>query len=455
MAFTSLSEKSLIYYDGDFAHKIFSMGEASATDEQDFQDYLLRELMSEGRIRHSTVQKVGNELIATTIEKQGPVAFLVTTTKNKLHPENETRMLSLEIDDSEKQTKSVLDKVAQVEGLNQSTAQIDYKPWHDYQRWLEQGPRRVVLPYAAILAELIPAASVRLRRDIGQVIRAIKAHALLHREQRERDNEGQIIADIEHDYEAVRPLLNSILAEGSGVAVSPATIQTIDAVQTATAKLLETEGASAQDIANILKLDKSAAWRRLTAARQEGFIVNLEQRRGMPGKYRTTSQKVELVVILPTSEKLLERFAKACSLVPTQKPVQPCNRDEKADIFLEDDGCAAGCNPVAGCEPMQTVAKSLATVNSLKGNAKSPPVARFHENRGGYEDNVGISHQHKCSECRKWGATLEVHYGDAGPFWLHPDCVAEWRAGDIPAFLDRRDEVRADDRRLSSVGGQS
>ena len=89
------------------------MGEAVATDEQDFQDYLLRELMSEGRIRHSTVQKVGNELTSCcTIEKEGPVTFLVTTTKSKLHPENETRMLSLEIDDSEKQTRAVLHKVA-------------------------------------------------------------------------------------------------------------------------------------------------------------------------------------------------------------------------------------------------------------------------------------------------------------------------------------------------------
>jgi hypothetical protein len=86
-AFTSLSEKSLIYYDGDFSHKILSMGEATATDEQDFQDYLLRELMSEGRISYPTVQKIGNELVTKTIEKEGPVAFLVTTTKNTLHPE--------------------------------------------------------------------------------------------------------------------------------------------------------------------------------------------------------------------------------------------------------------------------------------------------------------------------------------------------------------------------------
>jgi len=36
------------------------------------------------------------------------------------------------------------------------------------------------VPFWEALAEAIPPASVRLRRDIGQVIRCVKAHALLH-----------------------------------------------------------------------------------------------------------------------------------------------------------------------------------------------------------------------------------------------------------------------------------
>jgi hypothetical protein len=184
VTFTSLSEKSLIFYDGDFAHKILSMGEATATDEQSFQDYLLRELMSEGCIRHHTAQKVGNDIKTVTIEKQGPVAFLVTTTKSKMHPENETRMLSLEIDDSEGQTKKVLDKVAQVDGVG-DIAPVNYKPWQDFQRWLELDECRVVVPFAAAMVDLVPPVAVRLRRDVGQVIHAIKAHALLHRDQRD------------------------------------------------------------------------------------------------------------------------------------------------------------------------------------------------------------------------------------------------------------------------------
>ena len=232
VAFTSLSEKSLIYFDGDFSHKILSLGEAAATEEQQFQDYLLRELMSEGYIRHSTAQKVGNDIQTVTIEKQGPVAFLVTTTKNKMHPENETRMLSLEIDDSQKQTRKVLGKVAQA--ALHDIAPVDYKPWRDFQRWLAAGERRVVVPLAAAMVELIPPVAVRLRRDVGQVLAAIQAHALLHRDQRGRDEAGRIVADIEHDYDAVRKLMNAILAEGSGVAVNPAVTETIEAVTKAT-----------------------------------------------------------------------------------------------------------------------------------------------------------------------------------------------------------------------------
>ena len=118
VSFTTLSEKALLYYQDDFPHKILSMGEAAGTEEQSLQDYLLRELISEGRLRYPVVQKVEKVgLVTLTVEKNGPVAFMVTTTKATLHQENETRILSLEIDDSDEQTKNVLDKVAQIVGM--------------------------------------------------------------------------------------------------------------------------------------------------------------------------------------------------------------------------------------------------------------------------------------------------------------------------------------------------
>ena len=322
------------------------MGEATATDEQDFQDYLLRELMSEGRIRHSTVQKIGNDLQAITIEKHGPVAFMVTTTKNQLHPENETRMLSLEVDDTENQTKNVLDKVAQVDGLH-DTAPVDHRSWQDFQRWLAAGQCRVLVPFALEMAKLIPAVAVRLRRDFGQVIYAIKVHALLHRDQRGRDDAGRIVADIDHDYAVIRELMNPIVAESCGVAVNPATTATINAVVKATANMDTKEGASAKDIGVLLKLDRSGAWRRLQAACDAGYVVNLEQRKGMAGKYRATGQKVEPVALLPAADALARAFC------PASKTVEPCNRDEIIESSQADVGCKYHLQPIATEEPVE------------------------------------------------------------------------------------------------------
>ena len=95
-------------------------------DEQKLQDYLLRELMSENKLRYPVVQKINGELKTVMIEKNGPVAFMVTTTFNKLNSENETRMLSLEINDSQDQTQRVLDKIAELEGRNR--AELKYRP---------------------------------------------------------------------------------------------------------------------------------------------------------------------------------------------------------------------------------------------------------------------------------------------------------------------------------------
>lgn len=444
VSFTSLSEKALIYYEQDFAHKILSMGEATATDEQNFQDYLLRELMSEGRISYPTVQKVGNELVTVTIEKNGPVAFLVTTTKSKLHPENETRMLSLEIDDSKQQTKNVMSKVAQVEGLNNSTTQVDFKPWQDFQRWLELGELRVVVPFASQMTELTPPESVRLRRDIGQVIRAIKAHALLHREHRARDAEGRIIADIENDYEAVRGLLGPILAEGSGVAIKKTMLETITAVEGATAGLSEVEGADAQTIARALKLDKSAAWRRLSAAADEGFVVNLEQRKGMPGKYRRTAQGVEGATILPTTKSLAEYHPVSDDTPPasdpSQKTAQSCNRDEKAESFQSGDGCAQAHNRSAPACYRSAEGEAVAddcsgvvfpktTVKPLSPQEESLPVARLQRFSGETAGEGPI----RCLQCDEpigpGGREVTVRSSGTGLLAsVHQDCLSQWQA---------------------------
>lgn len=303
IAFTALSEKALLYFKDEFSHKILSMGEASATEEQAFQNYLLRELMSEGVLRYQVPMKVDGVIETVPIEKKGPVAFIVTTTRSKLDPENETRMLSLEVDDSEDQTRAVIAKVAEVVGLNNAASKMNVEPWRDFQRWLAAGKCDVTVPFAEKLGEQVPPKSVRLRRDFGQVLLAIKAHALLHQQYRERDQQGRVVATIDDDYKVVRRLMWSILSELAGVKIREEIIETIEAVR----KLQptdETKGVKVLDIAKELNLDRSTASRRLRSAEWDDFIVNLEPRKGYPKQFRTTDQALPKGVILPRPDDL-------------------------------------------------------------------------------------------------------------------------------------------------------
>ena len=78
----------------------------------------------------------------------------------------------------------------------------------------------MTIPYAAQLAELIPPVAVRLRRDFGSLLALVRAHAVLHQANRDRDADGRIVATLD-DYAVVRGLVADVIAEGVGATVSP------------------------------------------------------------------------------------------------------------------------------------------------------------------------------------------------------------------------------------------
>jgi phage/plasmid primase-like uncharacterized protein len=306
--FTSVSEKALLYVkEDDLSHKILIMAEAPKDEkQQQFQDLLLRELMSAGRLSYPVPVKVGEVYETITIEVEGPVAFWVSTTKATLNPENETRLIPLELDDSAEQTKRVMAKVAEREGWGLGSEQINFARWQDYQRWLAAGELRVYVPFVDDLVELIPPRAVRMRRDVGQLVRAIKVHALLHRGDRDRgDSRGMIMATLA-DYTAVRALMVNPLSETAEVKVRKNTLETVEAVKRAQD---EHRGgkATVRRIAEILKLDQSSSRRRLYSADREGYITNTEERKGHPALYVANNTMPGTdEVILPTTRKLWE-----------------------------------------------------------------------------------------------------------------------------------------------------
>src|SRR5215213_3297334 len=225
-ALTAMSERTLAYSEEPIKHRFLVIYEAAGMSGE-FATYLMRSLLSEGRVRYETVEKTSEGMKPRLIEREGPTGLIVNTTAVKLHPENETRLLSLTVTDTQDQTRAVMAALA----VEASEAAPNLEPWHALQVWLESAEHRVFIPYAKILADLIPPVAVRLRRDFGALLNLIRAHALLHQAGRDRDAEGRIIATIEEDFAVVRELVADLVSEGIEVTVPKTVRETVGAVK--------------------------------------------------------------------------------------------------------------------------------------------------------------------------------------------------------------------------------
>lgn len=293
---SSMSERALAYSQEPLAHRFLVLLEAAGL-QGEFASYLVRSLLSEGRIRYETVDKTGEGLKARLIEREGPTGLIVTTTAVSLHSENETRLLSITVTDTPEQTKRVLLAIAK-DGRHQAP---DLGPWRALQTWLEGAEHRVSVPYSEALARLTPPVAIRLRRDFGALLNLVRAHALLHQESRSRDADGRVVATLE-DYAVVRELLADLVTEGVGSTVSATTRETVEAVQ----QLLQAgkSEATVMQVATALRVDKSVASRRVQVATQGGYLRNLENKRGRPARLVIGDPLPEQTVILPNPEQL-------------------------------------------------------------------------------------------------------------------------------------------------------
>jgi hypothetical protein len=294
---TGMSERALAYSDEDFRHRHLVIYEAAGMNS-DIMSYFIRSLLSEGVIQYETLEKTKEGIRPRVIRKEGPTGFITTTTSPKLHPENETRLLSLGVIDTREQTKAVMLALAAEDDRAKPT---NYAPWHALQAWLASGERRVTAPFSAALADLIPAVAVRLRRDFKLLLTLIRAHALLQRETRERDDQGRIVATLA-DYVAVRELIVKLFSEGIEATVPDTVRRTVAAVAACVGAGVGEVSLTA--LARNMKIDKASAHHRVRKAIERGYLVNREEKRGMPARIALAEPLPDEIEILPTAAKL-------------------------------------------------------------------------------------------------------------------------------------------------------
>jgi hypothetical protein len=294
--FTAMSEKTLLYTDEPLSHRHIILSEAAGLSG-DFQEYVIRTLLSEGFLEYEFVEKTSEGLRPRRITKEGPTGFITTTTRDKLHTENETRYLSLSVTDTREQTRRVFRALA-----DGRTKEPDRRRWHALQTWLEAGEHRVTIPYAGALAEKMGDVAVRLRRDFSVVLSLIEAHTILHQATRERDAQGRIIATLA-DYARVRGLVSGLIAESVEATVPKTIRETVEAVENVIDGGDE-DHATNKGVAEELEIDKAAASRRVRAAIGRGYLKNLEDRKGHPAQLVLAESMPEDQEILPTPEEL-------------------------------------------------------------------------------------------------------------------------------------------------------
>jgi hypothetical protein len=224
------SPKALIYSgesveDVDaLKHKLIYLPEAAATlavkngVESDFTA-MARTLISEGYIRyHTVVGQNGRPPTGLEIVRNGPIAVVVTSARDDIEDELMTRLFLADSDESLTQSSKVLASLLDTAAGSPPAPPLsagEIEQFRDFQRWLELGgPYDVVLPFGPAIRlafTLTPATTphaVRIRRDIGGLIAAVSASAILHKAQRQTDGKERIVAtldDYRHAYEAFAP----------------------------------------------------------------------------------------------------------------------------------------------------------------------------------------------------------------------------------------------------------
>jgi len=296
-ALTAMSERTLAYSEEPIRHRFLVVHEAAVMSGE-FATYLMRSLLSEGRVRYETVEKTSEGIKPRLIEREGPTGLIVTTTAVKLHPENETRLLSLTVTDTREQTRAVMAALAE----EAREVARDLGSWHALQVWLESAEHRVSIPYAGKLAELIPPVAVRLRRDFEALLNLVRAHAILHQASRERDGKGRVVATIE-DYAAVRELVADLVSEGIEATVPDTVRETVDAVRVLRGG---SKGGpvTVAELARMLKLDRSAVSRRVRNAKDRGYLRDLKENPRRPSRLVLGDDLPADVRILPEPEEV-------------------------------------------------------------------------------------------------------------------------------------------------------
>ena len=223
---SGLTAKALFRTEAELRGAVLYLQEVAGSEDA---NYSIRVMQSDGRLEYESTEKAPDGSMKNVVYRtEGPTVIVQTTTKNHLHPENETRVLAIYVDESPAQTERI------VQGILQEAEEGGVRPeereelvggWHDAIRLLE--PATVIVPFARRIK--VPSSQVRIRRDVTRLLDVVRVISWLHQHSRTRDQRGRIIAT-EDDFRYALTLVEEPLKR-SWRALSPAEEKVMRAIR--------------------------------------------------------------------------------------------------------------------------------------------------------------------------------------------------------------------------------
>ena len=298
-----MSERALAYLGGqlDLKHKTLIIQEAAGMSKGTGRAFL-RQLLTEGQIRYATVQSTRDGLQGVELPVvEGPCGLIMTTTANRIHHEDESRMLTYHIEEGSDHIRAIL--VGMASGHEPTEpSETELKPFHDLYEQLRENTPGVVVPFSSEVAQGMPSSHPRILRDLPKVITLVKALALLHANDRDRDALGCVIAT-KSDYETVRQLIDDSLAYGLEIAIPDGLRRVVEAVGDMQAEsTVPTDSCfrvSQRDIAAHMGLDPSVVSRHVHRAVEMELLVDENPGQGRQAALGLGSQPLPSSSVLP------------------------------------------------------------------------------------------------------------------------------------------------------------
>jgi len=216
------SPKSLYFLEGGLKHKCLVIAEAFSFQNGNSSDsefaLVVRSILSEGQASYQYFSYDEEGRRVTKIQHMsGPTSLITTSIYGTLESQFENRLLTVHPDTSLTQTRSIISITAEKSsGMEETIVDDVIEAWKVFHGMLQ--PHEVVIPFANKISDFVTRSDglpLSARRSFRRVISSIKTMTVLHQFQREKDDKGRLIAQIE-DYFLAYQLVNESFRETLG-----------------------------------------------------------------------------------------------------------------------------------------------------------------------------------------------------------------------------------------------